>query len=264
MEEIELLAQLAVIALFRLFQVVQIQLLVFLLGPGRAIDTLQHLVFRVAAPVGASQLHQLEHFQLARRRYVRATAQVRELAFGIQRHFLVGGNRADQLRLVGFADTLEVLDGFVARDHLARDLLVLLGQLGHFLLDRHQIFRRERTLVGEVIVKTVVDHGTDGHLRFREQFLDGIRQQVGRRVADHFQAIGILVRHNRQFGILLDQIGSIDQLAIDLAGQGSLGQAGTNIGRNLGHGDRAVKLTGGTIGKSDCKHIDLHIGAGAR
>ena len=25
-----------------------------------------------------------------------------------------------------------------------------------------------------------------------------------------------------------------------------------------------VKLTGGTIGKSDCKHIDLHIGAGAR
>ncbi|MNT23253.1 hypothetical protein D3C72_1586660 [compost metagenome] len=143
-------------------------------------------------------------------------------------------------------------------------MLILLGQFRHFLFDRRQIFGRERTLVGEVIVKAVVDHGADGHLCIGEQFLDGIRQQVGRRVADHFQTIGILVRHDRQFRILLDQIGSIDQLAVDLAGQGSLGQAGTNIGRNLGHGDRAVELTGGTIGKSDCKHIDLHIGAGAR
>ena len=104
MEEIELLAQLAVVALFRLFQVVQVQFLVFLLGPGRAIDTLQHLVFRVAAPVGAGQLHQLEHFQLARRWHVRAAAQVGELAFGIQRHFLVGRDRADQFSLVRFAD----------------------------------------------------------------------------------------------------------------------------------------------------------------
>ena len=264
MEEIELLAQLAVIALFRLFQVVQIQLLVFLLGPGRAIDTLQHLVFRVAAPVGAGQLHQLEDLQLARRWHVGAAAQVRELAFGIQRHFLVSRDRADQLSLVRLADALEVLDGFVARNDLARDLLILLGQFRHFLFDCDQVFRRERALVGEVIIKAVVDHGTDGHLRVREQFLDGIGQQVGRRMADHFQAIGILVRDNRQFRVLLDQIGSIDQLAVNLARQGSLGQAGTNIGRNLGHGDRAVKLTGGTIGKSDCKHIDLHIGAGAR
>ena len=99
-EQVELLAQLAVVALFRFFQVVQVQLLVFLLGPGGAVDALQHLVLGVAAPVGAGQLHQLEHFQLAGRRHVRAAAQVGEAAFGVQRHVFAGRNRGDDFGLV--------------------------------------------------------------------------------------------------------------------------------------------------------------------
>ncbi len=65
-EEVELLAELAVVALLGFLEHVQVGVLVFLLRPGRAVDALQHLVLRVAAPVGAGDLHQLEDFELAR------------------------------------------------------------------------------------------------------------------------------------------------------------------------------------------------------
>jgi hypothetical protein len=61
------------------------------LNPGRAVDALQLLVAMVAAPVGAGQLHQLEHLQLAGRRHVRATAEVDEGTLAIKRHFLPCG-----------------------------------------------------------------------------------------------------------------------------------------------------------------------------
>ena len=89
-EQVEQLAQFAVVALLRLFQTGQVGIQVFLLRPGRTVDALQHLVLRVAAPVGAGHLHQLERFQLAGRRHVRAAAQVGKFAFAVQRHILVG------------------------------------------------------------------------------------------------------------------------------------------------------------------------------
>jgi hypothetical protein len=53
------------IALFGLFQPVQIGFQRLLISPGRAVDALQHFVAGIAAPVGAGHLHQLECFELA-------------------------------------------------------------------------------------------------------------------------------------------------------------------------------------------------------
>ena len=257
-EQVQLLAQLAVIALLGLLQHVQVLLLVFFLGPGGAVDTLQHLVLRVAAPVRTRQLHQLEDFQLAGRRHVRTAAQVGELAFGVQRHVLVRRDRRDDLGLVVFADRLEVRDGFVARQHLAGDRLVLLGELRHLLLDGLQVVRGERALVREVVVETVVDHGADGDLRFREQFLDGIGQQVGGRVADDVQAFRILVRDDGQVGVFLDQERRVDDLAVDLAGQRGLGQARGDAGRHLGDRHRTFELTARAVREANIQHCELH------
>jgi hypothetical protein len=58
-------AEAAVVALFSLFEHVQVGVEVFLLGPGRAVDALQLFVAMVAAPVGAGHFHQLESFELA-------------------------------------------------------------------------------------------------------------------------------------------------------------------------------------------------------
>jgi hypothetical protein len=102
-EQVEMLAEAAMVAFFSFFEHVQIGVEVFLLGPGRAVDALQLLVAVVAAPVGAGHLHQLEDLELARGRHVRAAAEVDEIAFAVERNLLVGRNRGDQFGLVLFA-----------------------------------------------------------------------------------------------------------------------------------------------------------------
>jgi hypothetical protein len=117
----------------------------------------------VAAPVGAGHLHQLEVLELAGAGHVRAAAQVLERLRGTATHPRCR-DAGDDLGLVGLAQALEVGHGLVARQHAAHHRLVLLGQLGHLLLDGGQVFRREGALVGEVVVEAVLDHRADGDL----------------------------------------------------------------------------------------------------
>ena len=114
-EQVELAAQAAVIALLGLLEHREVLLQLLLRGPGRAVDALEHLVAMVAAPVGAGHLHQLEVLELARARHVGAAAQVLELALAVQRHLLAGRNARDDLGLVVLADALEVLHRRIAR-----------------------------------------------------------------------------------------------------------------------------------------------------
>src|ERR1700678_2012721 len=110
MEQVELLADAPVIALLRLFQTREVFLQLLLVGPGGAIDSLQHFVARVAPPVGPRDLHELERLQFARARHVRSAAQVFPIPLPVQADRLSGGNGADDLGLVVLADTLEMLD----------------------------------------------------------------------------------------------------------------------------------------------------------
>ncbi|MNS68801.1 hypothetical protein D3C72_1020910 [compost metagenome] len=254
-EQVERLAQLAVVALLGFFQHVQVGFLVFLPGPGRAVDALEHLVVGVTAPVGAGHLHQLEDLELARRRHVRAAAQVDEIAFAVQADFLVGRDRGDDLGLVLLAHRLEQRHRLVAVPHFARDFLVLAGELRHLLLDGNEVFGREGALVGEVVVETVVDDRADRHLRLGIQLLDGVGQQVSRRVADHVDAIGILVRHDGERGVTVDPVARIDELAIHLASKCRLGQARADALGHFGHRDRAGKFATGTVRQRDCDHL---------
>ena len=235
MEQFELLAQLAVVALLGLFELMQIGIQFFLLRPGRAIDALQHLVLGIAAPVCTRQFHQLEHLQLAGRRHVRAAAQVGEIALGIQRHFLVGGNGRDDLGLVMLVDALEIFDRLIARQYLARHRNVALGQFAHAFFQCGQVFRRERAMIGEIVKEAVLDHRADGHLRIGKQLLDSISQQVGGGVANDLQTIRILVGDDGQRCILRDQIGSIHQPSVHFPGQRGTRQAGTDTERNIGN-----------------------------
>src|SRR2546421_792793 len=92
-EEIELRAKPAMVALLRLLQHAQIRVEIFLLCPRGAVDALEHLVLRVAAPVRAGDPHQLEVFELPRRRYMRPTAQVDPVALPVERDRFLLWNR---------------------------------------------------------------------------------------------------------------------------------------------------------------------------
>ena len=186
-----------------------------------------------------------------------AAAQVLELAFAIERHVLIGGDAGDDLRLVVLAHVLEIRDGLVARQHAAGDRLVLGRQFRHALLDGSQVFGREGPLVREVVVEAVLDHRADRDLRFRKQLFHRVGQQVRRRMADDFQAVRILGGDDGDRAVLVDGVAGIDDLAVDLAGQRGLGQAGADRGGHFGHGDRAGIFAFGTVGKRDLDHLDV-------
>ena len=253
-EQVEMLAEAAMVAFFSFLEHVQIGVEVLLLGPGSAVDALQLLVAVVAAPVGAGHLHQFEDLELARGRHVRAAAEVDEITFAVERNLLVGGNRGDQFGLVLFARIEEELYGGVARPDFAADRDILLRQLTHALFDRHQVFRRERALVGEIIVKAILDDRPDRDLGLGEQFLDRIGQQVGGRVANDFEAVRIALGDDGEISVLLDQVGGVDHLAIDFAGQCGAGQAGADAGGDFGNGDRLLVAADGTIRQFDIGH----------
>jgi hypothetical protein len=229
-EEVELAAELAMVALLGLLEHVQIALQLVLGRPRRAVDALQHLVLRVAAPVRAGNLHQLEVPELARARHVRTAAQVLERAFAVERDVLAGGNRADDLGLVGLAHRVEMRDRLVARQDPARHRLVLLREIGHLRLDRRQVLGRERALVGEVVIEAVLDDRPDRHLGVGEQLLHRIREQVRGRVSDQLEPIGILVGDDRELLVVLDAKAGVDDAArlafADAAAERRLGEPG--------------------------------------
>ena len=57
-----------------------------------------------------------------------------------------------------------------------------------------------------------------------EQFEHRRRQQVRRRMAIHFQGLGIFLGENAQGGVFFQRPGQIDEIAVGLGGQGGIGQ----------------------------------------
>ncbi|CAM5197645.1 hypothetical protein CDEN61S_00385 [Castellaniella denitrificans] len=261
-EQVQLAADAAVVAQFGLLEHVQVGVLVFLAGPGGAVDALQHFIVAVAAPVGPGDLHQLEHSQAAGGRHVRAAAQVDEVALAVQADLFVGGDRGDDLGLVGLADAAEELHGLVPVPFLARHGFVAARQFGHLLFDGFQVFRREGPLVREIVVETVVDDRADGDLGVGKQGLDRVGQQVRRGVPDQVQAFGVLVGDDAQGRIPVDHVAGIHQarrFAIhgQPAGQRRLAQPGPDGARDLVHGNGMVEFAPRTVGKGDANHLSV-------
>ena len=84
MEQVQLCAQLAVIALAGFFEAGEVGLEVLGVGPAGTVDPLQRCVVGVAAPVGARHLGQLEGLQQPGRRHMGAATQVFEITLAIQ------------------------------------------------------------------------------------------------------------------------------------------------------------------------------------
>ena len=236
------------VALLRLLEAMQIQLEIVFFRPRGAIDPLQHFVARVAAPIRARQLGELEHLELAGRRHVRAAAQVSECALAVERDVFIGRNRGDDLGLVLLALGLEKLDGLVARHELSGHRLVLFRELGHALFDRRKVLRREWTFIGKIVIKAVFDHRADGHLRVRKELLDRVGEQVRGGVAEHFEPIRILVGDDGEACVAVDHEGGVDQLAVDPAGESGFGKSRPDRRGDLCHCDRRVEVFDGAVG----------------
>ena len=248
-EQVQFLAQLAVVAFLGLFDLFEV-LVQVLLGKERgSVDALQLLVVFVALPVGAGDRKQLERLDLRSVGNVRAAAEVDEV--GTQRVFgeYLAGALIDQLALhPGLAVLSEAL--LLARiDPFVREVSRL--DLPHLLLDLLEIFRGERNGAIEIVVKPVVDRRTDPELGVRIEFEHRGSQQVRGRVAIDFERFGILAGEDLYAGVRFDRPRQVVQLSVDLRNNGSVRQPGADRFSDLdGRNPRCHRLFA-AVGQSD-------------
>ena len=261
MEEIHGRADLAMVALFGLFDALEIGRQIGVRRPRRAVDALQLGVRLIASPIGAGQLGQLEGLaDVARGRQMRAATEVFPLTLTIDGDRLIAGNIADDLRLVGFADTVEMGDGFGAVPHLARDRFVAIDDLAHARFDLGQVVERERFGAREIVIEAVLDIGTDGHLGVGKQFLHRLGQDVGGVVADGVQRLRPLPGNDFDGAAALQRAGKIQKLAVQLDQQGLLFQGFGDRGGDVAAGHAGIERAHRTVGEFQINHLSNFLG----
>ena len=236
------------VALLGLLDACQIRLEVLVGEPRGAVDALQHRASRVAAPVRARDLRELERPDPARVGHVRSAAQVGEVALRVDRDGLALGQVLDELALVRLA--LESVPRLEPVQLPALERLRLGHDLAHAALDGGDVLGRERPLDVEVVVEAVLDGGSDGELRHREEVLDRLGHHVGGGVPQHAESVIALLGDDLDRRSVGHDVVEIDQLAVDLAGDRGLRQArpdrGRDVedGRTFGNGLRAAVRQG--------------------
>src|SRR5882672_6478511 len=170
-ENVELRAELAVIARSRLIQTREIRVEILFRIEGGAVDPGQLRLRRVAAPVRAGEARQLHRFDRLRVLEMRPAAQVGEVALGIERDVALRG--VDELDLVRLALLLEARLRLVAGDLLARPLAPFLQLAGELRLDLLEIVLPDRLGEVEVVVEAVLDRRPDRDLHARVEPADG-------------------------------------------------------------------------------------------
>ena len=248
------------VALLGFLDLLEVGVEFFLLRKCRAVDPRQHRIVGVAAPVGARHLHQLEGVaDLAGRGHVRAAAQIEPVALVIDLDRLVAGNGVDQFDLEGLALVAEHLFCLLAVPDVFRKGFVARNDLAHLLLDRGKIFRRERLVAEEVVVKTVLDHRADGDLGARPQRLHRFGQHVRRVMPDQLQRAGVVAGDEFDFGVLLDRVAEVGDHAIQRHRHRALGQRRRDALGNVEAGHALGEFARRAIGEGDGDfHLGLH------
>ena len=220
-EQAELLADLAVVALLRFLDLMQVLLEIVFLEERRAVDPLHRLVARVALPVRVRRVSSLNAFNRAGGRHVRADAEVDErvaVLDGVAGDFrLACGLLLDQLDLERLAALREELDRFLARPHLPLVGQVGRRQLAHLRFDFLEVLRHERTRDDEVVEEALVGGRADAALHAGEEIGHRGGEQMRGRVAIERQRLGPVGRDDLEPRVLVERRGQIDQLAVQRA-----------------------------------------------
>ena len=215
MEQVHFATKAAVITLFSFFKHMKIGVEIIVVGKCRTVDTCQHRIVGITAPVSACNLHQLEGIaDLAGGRHMRPTAEIEPFTLIVDLQILTFRDRIDELDLVAFTLIGKNLLGLLARPNLLGERLVALNDFAHLLFDHRQIIWRERFVTREVVIEAILDDWADRYLRSREKLLHGFSQNVSRVVTDQFQRARIFAGQNFDGTGSTQRIGKITHGAI--------------------------------------------------
>ena len=193
-EDAQLAAELLVVARLGFLEVALVRLELVLGGEGPGVEAGHHHVARVAAPVGAGDGADLEGVRRdgAGAGHVGALAHVEE---GSVAEEAQGGDALfvekflGVLLLVGLAHGVEALHGLLVGQVLLGELLVLLDDAPHALLDVGEILLANRLGQDEVVVEPIVDGRAEPQLAAGAHLQHGLRQDMGEAVADLVQVV---------------------------------------------------------------------------
>ena len=169
----------------------------------------------------------------------------------------VVGHILDQAQLVLLTTGLEHLDDLVTRGHFLDHVVIGGDQLSHALFDGSHVVRREGALVGDVVIKAIINHRADNHLGGGIQLLDGVTDQVSTGVADNLNAFFVFGGDDLQACVLLDQVTGINQAAIYFAGDRSLGQTSTNRLGDFRNGNGIIEIALTAVREGNNGHVPL-------
>ena len=175
MIQVKLLANFTVVTLGGFFKTLQIGIQRFFICPRGTVDTLQHFIVAVAAPVGTGGFHQLEVMTEAHIRYVRAAAHIDIFFMMIQTRLIIMSNVFVKNRnFIGFAALHEGFTRFVPADFLLDNIVVFLGELMHTFFERVDIFLSQGVVEVYVIVEAIINNRTDSHFGVGPQLFNGM------------------------------------------------------------------------------------------
>ena len=251
-DQVELAAELPVVALLRLLEAIEVLVEIVLLEPRRAVDALQHLPLLVAAPVCAGGVEQLEVLQPARVGDVRALAQVDERPVGVGRDDLVRvGEVVEALELERIVD--EPLPRFDRTHLLAHERELLRRDLPHLLLERLEVLGRERRRDLEVVVEAVLDRGAESDLRVGTQPSHRRRQHVRGGVPQHAERFRIALGEDAERAARAQGRHEVLDLSVDGDGDGGreqpLADRAYDVGGERAGGDGARR----SVGQDQCQ-----------
>ena len=225
-KKIELLAQHAMVAFFRLLNIVQVLVEIFFRKEGRPVNSLELRIFLVAEPVRAGNVQQLESLDLAGGWNMRPAAEVDEFAGAIDGNLFIGlGELLYEMAFHEIAFFFELRHSQIAGQELARIRNILLYQFLHFLFDLFQILRTEGRGTVEVIKETAVRRRTMAKLGLGKKFQHSSSQQMSGRMPVDFQSLGIAVGEYAEARIFFQRAGQIDEIAVSFRRERRLGQA---------------------------------------
>ncbi len=258
-EQAEFLAELAVVAFAGLLHLVEIGFERLLVGEGGAVDALELLLGRVAMPVRARDLHDLEGADAAGAGDVRTAAEVLEVAGA----GLAGDVEAQRVAvgalgvvdLVGVALSAELLHGCGARHVAAPERAVLLRDLLHLGFDRQEVVRRQAVVEFDVVVEAVLNRRPVGEFRAWPEGANGLGHDVRTAMACDLKALGVVERQGGQLHLRPGQArAEVDDLAVDLGRHRLASEAGGDRLQDLGHGSASGMFDDRAVGQADLHH----------
>ncbi len=168
--------------------------------------------------------------QPAGRGDVRSAAEIGEGAVGIDRDGLVVAQLADALQLERIVGEASV--GALPVHHLPDERVVGLYHRGHPGLDLLEVFRREGPWHFEVVVEAVLDWWAESDARTGEDFAHRRGKDMGSRMAQHLQRVGVAIGKDGEGRVRLDGAVEIADGAVHARRQCRTCQSGPN---GLGH-----------------------------